>query len=358
MKRAVIFVLLIFVFAFPVSAQELYGVSGTEEIEEALPEDTKEILEDFGINSSNITEQLDTQGFVSLTFDFLKNGIKGVLRTVCALLAMLLLSSLMSSFSPTGTIKAVETVCMLGASGLLITGIYSCISGALETLKGVFAFMTAAVPVYMGIMITASRPSSAASTGGVLLIACQVMSTVFTFVLAPLMNGCLAVGMCCAFAGEKGVSSLMNTVKKTGMWLYSLCTSVFLFLLSINSVAGSVKDNLTMKTLRFILGTTVPVAGAVLSESASTVAASVNLLKGSAGIYIVVSVAVMLLPLVCSLICWRLSLLFIKNISDTVSCSKMSALFSACESVVALLLGFVLLSLALLIISMGVMIKL
>lgn len=355
MKRTVIFIFLVFLFCVPVKAQELYSVSGMEEIEEALPEETKEIMSDFG---SNITESLDTQGFLSLVSGFMKNGLNEVFGVCCSLLALVIISSLMSSFSPSNTSTAVETVCMLSACMVLITGIYSCINSALQTLKGAFAFMTAAVPVYMGIMVTASRPAGAASTGGILLVACQVMSTIFTFVLAPVMNGYLAVGMCCAFAGEKGVSSLMNTVRKAGMWLYSLCTSIFLFLLSINSVTSGAKDSLTMKTLKFVLGTTVPVAGAALSESVSTVAASVNLLKGSAGIYILVSVAVIILPLVCSLICWRISLLLIKNISEIFSCSKLSALFSACESVVALLMGFVLLSLALLTISMGVMIKL
>lgn len=355
MKRAVIFVLLLFVFAFPVSAEELYSVSGMEEIEEALPDEAREIISDF---DGDITENLDAQGFFLLIADFMKHGLGEIFGVCCTLLALVLISSLMSSFSSTGTLQAVETVCMLSACTVLITGVYSCINGAVETLKGTFAFMTAAVPVYMGIMVTASRPAGAAATGGVLLTSCQVMSTLVTFVLAPIMNGYLAVGMCCAFAGEKGVSSLMNTVKKTGMWIYSLCTSVFLFLLSINSVSSGAKDSLAMKTVKFVLGTTVPVAGAALSESASTVAASVSLLKGSAGIYIVVSVTVMLLPLVFSLICWRISLLLIKNMSEIFSCSKLSALFSTCESVVALLLGFVLLSLALLIISMGVMIKL
>lgn len=355
MKRTVIFILLIFLFCVPVKAQELYSVSGMDEIEDALPEESKEIMSDFG---SNITESLDTQGFLTLVSGFMKNGLNEVFSVCCTLLALVIISSLMSSFSPSNTQGAVETVCMLSACMVLITGIYSCINSALQTLKGAFAFMTAAVPVYMGIMVTASRPAGAAATGGILLVACQVMSTIFTFVLAPVMNGYLAVGMCCAFAGEKGVSSLMNTVRKAGMWLYSLCTSIFLFLLSINSVTSGAKDSLTMKTLKFVLGTTVPVAGAALSESVSTVAESVNLLKGSAGIYILVSVAVIILPLVCSLICWRISLLLIKNISEIFSCSKLSALFSACESVVALLMGFVLLSLALLIISMGVMIKL
>ncbi|MEE0947035.1 MAG: hypothetical protein U0M42_09470 [Acutalibacteraceae bacterium] len=358
MKKTVVFLLLLFVFAVPVRAEDIYSYFETEKIEEALPEDAKEILSEYGIDSKDITEKLDSKGFLTLVGDFLKNGFNGILGISCSVLSLVLISSLMSSFSTGTTTEAVETVCLLSCSCVLITGIYSCISAALQTIKGAFAFMTAAVPVYMGLMITASKPVSAASAGGVLLLSCQVMSTVFSFVLTPVMNGYLAVGVCSAFSGEKGVASLMDTLKKAGMWFYSLCTSVFLFLLSVNSVAGSVKDNLVMKTAKFVLGTAVPVAGAALSESASAVAASVNLMRGSVGIYILICVAVIVLPLVCSLIFWRFSMLVIKNVSDILSCFKLSVLFSVCEAVISLLLGFVLLSLALITISMGVLIKL
>ena len=171
------------------------------------------------------------------------------------------------------------------------------------------------------------------------------------------MNAYLAVGMCSAFADRQSVNNLMNTVKKAAMWVYSFCVTVFLFIIGTKSVVGSFTDNLTMKTAKFVLGTAVPIAGGALSESATAVAASLDVLRGNAGIYIIIAIIIILLPLICSLICWRFALLLIKNLSDILTLPKISSLLLSCEAVISLLLGFVLLSLALLIISMGVMVK-
>ena len=122
MKKAVILILFIFLFCVPVKAQELYDVSGMQEIEEALPEQTKDIFSEFDID---VTENLDTQDFLALVLDFMKNGVKEVFSVCGTLLAFVIISSLMSSFSPSNTQGAVETVCMLCACTVLITGIYS-----------------------------------------------------------------------------------------------------------------------------------------------------------------------------------------------------------------------------------------
>ena len=357
MKKFIAVILLLFVFAIPLKAEEVYEASQIEKIEEALPKETAEIFSREGWNASNIGEKLSTQGFFSLIKDFLKSGLKTVFSSVVSVVSLILLSALMSSFSVNETSKAVDTVCLLATASALTFSICGCIAAAHQTLLGAFTFISTALPVYLGIVIAGGKVATAGGAGGVIIAACQIMSYVCTFFLSPVMNGYLAVGMCSAFADRENVNKLMNTVRRASMWVYSFCITVFLFIIGTKSVVGSFTDNLTMKTAKFVLGTAIPVAGGALSESATAVAASLGVLRGSAGIYIIIGVAVILLPLVCSLMCWRFSLLFLQNMSEIFSCNKVASLLNSCEAVVSLLLGFVLLSFALIIISMGVMVK-
>ncbi len=357
MKKAVAVILIFFLFFIPVKAEEIYKESGTEKIEDALPNDAEKIFSKYDWDTSNLGTQLDAEGFFSLIKDFLKEGFSGVLSGVLAAVSLILLSALMSSFSKGETSGTVDTVCLISVASCLTFSVYSCIEASRQTMTAVFTFVSTAVPVYLGILIAGGKPATAGGAGGVILVACQVMSYICTFVLTPVMNAYLAVGMCSAFADKQSVNTLMNTVRRASLWVYSFCVTVFLFIIGTKSVVGSFADNLTMKTAKFVLGTAVPIAGGALSESATAVAASLGVLRGSAGIYIIVAIIVILLPLICSLICWRFSLLLIKNLSDIFFCSKISALILSLESVISLLLGFVLLSLALLIISMGVMVK-
>lgn len=357
MKRVLAVIFLLFLFTIPVRAENFYEESNVEAIEEALPDEAKEIFEKNEWSTENIGEKLSEKGFFSLTADFLKSGFSSVLSAVAATLSLILLSALMSSYTSGQTATVTDTVCLLSVAVSLTFSVYSVIEAARQTLTGVFTFVTASLPVYLGILIAGGKTATANSAGGIIITACQVMSYICTFVLTPVMNAYLAVGMCSAFADTKISNNLMSGVRKASMWAYSLCVTIFLFIIGTKSVVGSFADNLTMKTAKFVLGTAVPVAGGALSESASAVMASLNVLKGGAGIYVIVGIVVILLPLICSLICWRVCLLLVKSISDIFDSAKISALLLSFEGVISLLLGFVLLSLALLIISMGVMVK-
>lgn len=357
MKKILAVLLVMFLFVIPVKAENFYEDSNLDKIEEALPKDAYEIFKNNEWNTENIGEKLDEKAFFTLIADFLKDGFKSVLSGAAAIVSLILLSSLMSSFSGAWNQSAVDTVCLLAAASSLTFSVYTCIEASRQTLTGVFTFISASIPVYLGILIAGGKTAVANSAGGIVITACQVMSYICSFWLSPVMNAYLAVGMCAAFADMGSINNLMNTVRKAGMWAYSFCVTIFLFILGTKSVVASFADNLTMKTAKFVLGTAVPVAGGALSESATVVAASLKVLRGGAGIYIITGIIIILLPLVCTLICHRFTLLFLKGLSDVFSGNKISFLLTSFETVISLLLGFVLLSLALLIISMGVMVK-
>lgn len=352
--------LFLFSFSFTVRGEDLYNAADIEKIEEALPEDAQEIFENEGWSGeTDWNNSLDTSGFISLLKSFFTQGINAPLKASMSVLSLIILSSLIQSFAEKGEIsESVDTVCLIGAALLLAVPIYNIIEAVKETLTAAVTFISVAIPVFVGVICASGKPASASATGGIILAACEGLSAVCAFVLLPLMNGCLAVGMCGAFSQEKRVTGLITPIKKGAMWVYSLVSTLFLFLINVKGITGGAADNFSVKTAKFLLGTTVPVAGKALSESASAVAASLNLLKGNVGIYIILGVAAILLPLIFSLICWRVALWGLKYLSELFSTPKIPMLIEAFSGVLSMLLGFTLLQLALFIISLGVMIKL
>lgn len=352
------FFLFTFLFCLPVNAQSSETL---DDIYSFLPEETQEIFDREGLSAHNSEwmEELDTAGFFSLIFSFFKEGISSPLSAVCKTLSVLILCSLMSSYSPDSKIgAAVDSVCTVSTALVLAVPVYEIIAAAKQALTGMTAFMSGAVPVFAAVKAAAGKPVSVTGGAGVLLFACQALSYLCTFLLVPFMNSYLALGICSSFGGKNTASGIMKTIKKLSMWVLSLCVSVFLFILSAKGIAGKGADTLAMKTAKFVLGTIVPVVGTALSESASGVAASLSALSGTAGIYIILGVFIIMLPLLAQLICWRLSLILIKELSSLFSVSALTGLSESLESVLSLLLGFCLLALALLIISSGVLISL
>lgn len=348
----------VLLFALPVRAESTDVIG---DIYSLLPDESKDIFYDEGFRGDNSEwiEELDAASFFSLIISFFKEGISSPLSALSKTLSVLVLCSLMTSYSSYNNVgAAVDSVCTVSTALILAVPIYEIIAAAKQALSGVSVFMSGAVPVFAAVKAAAGKPVSVTGSAGVLLFACQILSYLCAFLFVPFMNSYLALGICSSFGGKNATEGIMNSIKKISMWVLSLCTTVFLFILGVKGVVGKGTDTLAMKTAKFVLGTTVPVVGTALSESASGVAAGLSALSGTAGIYIIFGVCIIMLPLLAQLVCWRLALILIKYLSVLFSVKTVDGLSQALESVLSLLLGFCLLALALLIISSGVLISL
>ena len=127
--------------------------------------------------------------------------------------------------------------------------------------------------------------------------------------------------------------------------------------MSIQTAINSSADTLTAKTARFIIGSSVPVAGGVLSEALGTVLSSVTLLKSSIGIYGAVACAAILLPLITELLIWRAVLIITAGAAGLFSLPQISGLLKAVDSMMSVLLGIILTVGAVFIISLAVVVS-
>ena len=121
----------------------------------------------------------------------------------------------------------------------------------------------------------------------------------------------------------------------------SLCTTVFLGLLSLGTAVNTAADSLGIKTAKYILGTCVPVIGAAVSGAVNTVAASLSLLKSSVGIYGVIALCVMLSPILAELLIWRLVLNVLSGVCTLFEGTQTARLFKAVDSMISFLVGAV-----------------
>ncbi len=324
-----------------------------------LPKEQQEILNQYGLNEELLSESLDTKGFFSLIKTFLKDGIKSPVSIFLKSLAMVIVASLLMSYCEEGkTAIAVESVCALSCAMVLTLPVYEIIAASKEALKGATMFITSSLPIFASIKAASGKSLTVTSGAGVLLIACQALSYLCSFVIAPFMNGYLSLAVCSSFGMQNKAKGLINTIKKAAMWILTLCASVFVFILSSKSVLGKTADTVALKTAKYVLGSFVPVVGSTLSESASSVAASLSAVSGGVGMYIIIGLIILVLPLLIELLCLKFSLVLLSNTASLFSAQSVKTLSDAIDSVVSLLIGFLILSVCLFIISVGVLISL
>ena len=352
MKKLVVFLILIMIFALPVAANEsVYGeqieASGADELSDALPDETRRLMENFGIGGvEDISEGLFTpQNIFENIFQFLKDGAKAPAKTGITALVLIIIFGAFSGFKREGEVfYTAELVLTVAIALSVIVPLFGVIQTVSEALKGASVFLFSFIPVF-AVIITAT---GAVSTGSVamatLMFAAQCVSAFASFGVVPLSSAYLSLSCCSAVSGQNVAGEIGQTVKKAAMWILSLMLTIFSGVLALQTTLAGAGDTLAIRTGKFVIGTLVPVVGGALSEALSTLCGSAELLKGSVAVYGIVALCLTALPVVVELILYRFWVFVCSFAAGVFSQQKTRTVLTAIDGVLSILVNILLLT--------------
>lgn len=363
-KKIIVIFILFFAFCFNVNANEadIYKEqlqnSGAYNLQNTLPPEVKEYLNDFSVDISdyNWVNNLTANNVFSHIFSFLKGGFKTPFLTFSSVLAIILLSALLNEQGNASVNKTVMFATSLAIVGVISVPVFSSISAAVNAMKGCSVFIFSFVPVFAVIVAVGGRAATSASMSALLLGAANAVSFIANFAVVPLMSGYLGISIASSISDQFDNNTISAGIKKFSFWIMSFVSTVFLGILGLQTTVNASADNLTMRTAKFIIGSSVPVAGGVLSEALNTLTASMSLLKSSVGIYGVVICCLIFLPILLELLLWRFCIWLTIFVSSTFSVKKISGLLQSIDTVLSVLIGIILLTGAMFIISLTIIV--
>lgn len=368
-KKIAILALLLPCFTFSVCAAEAdsedfyrkqYELSGAETLSDSLPKETREFLAENGIEPTNESalSSVSAENVFSHIFAFLKSGAKAPLAAGVSILGIILISAAVSGLRLKGS-AGTAAICAaaLSSAAVISAPMLSVISACISAMQGCAVFMTAFIPVFAAITAASGNTVSSASMSSLLLGASQAVTYIADFVVVPLIGGYAAISLAASVSPVISRSGIADGLKKLSFWIMSLTTTVFVGILGIQTAVGSASDTLSLKTAKFIIGTSVPVAGTALSEALGTVTASIGMLKSGVGIYGVIACCAIFLPLAAELLIWRIVLNLTACASDLLSLEKISALLRCADTVMSVINGIIMLTCAMFVISLGIVLK-
>lgn len=364
-KKILSFIFIALLFTLSVSAaetdiyKEQLEISGIDELKEDLPKEIQEYLDEYSIDISdyNWVNNLDYTNVFSHIWQFITKGIKSHLATFSCVLAIILVSAALNGNSLSSINQTVTYVIVLSCSAILLPQLYSSITVAVEALKNCAYFITAFVPIFASIIVASGKAATSLSMSTLLLGSANGMSYIASFVIIPIISGYLALSISTSVSPLLKDSGLCDGIKKLVFWIMSLISTIFVGILGIQTAVNSAADNLAMKTAKFIVGSSIPVAGGVLSEALGTLTASMSLLKSSIGIYGVIICCLFFLPILIELLLWRFTLFGTSFVSDIFFLPKLSGMLRAVDTVLSVLVGIILISCAMFVISLTVVIS-
>lgn len=325
-----------------------------DSVADKLPEGIfSDSLDEIGEAAREISDPVT---ILSLLLDTLGEGIAAVAPTVAAVLGCVLIAALTNAFSSSlgalseavGICTRLCTFCMISSVATARVGVFK------DYLDGLFAAVSSFIPLCAATYAMGGNLSSATASSvslGAVLTVCEFICTKTAI---PVFAICLCLVLISVFDGFGVGGTLSSLIRKWYMRVLSFVMMLLTSALGAQSFITSKADNMAMRSAKFAVSSFVPVSGGSVSSTLGTLAASVELLRGSIGTVGIVIIALMLLPVIVELALLRLAFSIGGFCASMLGCTGEAKLLSELDSLYGYLEGIAVLAAVVFVISFGI----
>lgn len=348
-------------FANDSKGNELYS-DNIGDIYDNLDDETKEILDSLGISGVSLESVADIS--LKSVFRIFVRLFKGSLSEpagfMCTALGIIMISAVAGCFisEKSGMRQYFDTVPVLFISLLVTAKIIGCVSDAVSSLYSVGVLMKMLVPALAVITSFSGSPTAAVSYNAVTVYCAEIICAVCEDFLSPLLCIFAAVSVCCAVGGQVKIKPLLEMIKKAVNTVLGLFGVVFTGVIAIKDTLSAGADKVSMKGVKFVLGSAVPIVGGSLGDGLSSVVASISLMKNTYAVFGVIVIAAVVLPVICEILLWLCSLSLSSYIADALGQSGIASVLSSLKFVLSVLISIILFCVYIFIISTAMVVLL
>ena len=282
MKNWIAALLLALIFVLPVSAAPV-----PDELWDALPEGTEEILENADLSGTDPLGSGTAQILEGL-MGTVRSALFQRLRGAVSILLVVLLCGAVESFAGDAGAAGPRLVPAAGALSVTLLA-----AGSLESLigmgGGVIESLNDFSKVLLPVLAAATAVSGAVATATVQ----QMITVVFTGLLIKLIEGLLLplvylyIGTLTAAACIPGgrLGAISEGLRKCVTWALCGCLTAFTLYLSVAHIISGAADATAVKMAKAAVSGAVPVVGGIIAEAADTVLAGAGMLKNTIGVF-------------------------------------------------------------------------
>lgn len=334
----------------------LYDLSG---IYNSLSDEAKQSLEDIGAASAdpNALSEISFNSIVAEILDLAGENVSSPLKGLISITALLLLSSILSAYKSTlnsdisTALNITTTLCITCAVAVPAISVINNTASVISTASNL---MIAYIPIMVVIMATSGHAVSGASYYSMMLAAGEGVGQLSSKVIVPLLNMFLGLSITSSVSPDINLSGFINMFSKAIKWILGFGMTIFTAVLALKQLITSSLDDVSTRAVRFTLNSFIPIVGSALSDAYKTVLGSVGLLKSGVGVFVILSVAVVFLPVILQSIMWIFTLWIGKSTAEVLGLSQPAKLLEAINVVFSTMLAILLCIMSIYIISTAI----
>ncbi len=308
-----------------------------------LPNDIKELLPE-GLFSSNSNEMLDAAEEISgwdFIFDVLINlvGInwRDILKHTAVICSVLVISSvirsLKDSVSNAATVKIIELISSVILVTILIEQSREPLTKTMQLLENIKIFVNTMSPLVCSMYAMGGNVSSALVSNYGLIVFLSIFENVCILALETILGICLALTLASSFVEDGNLLSISSALKKTFTFIIGFLMLVFTTVISTQGILASRAESLITKTTKMLVSQLIPVVGSTVGETLKTAGASVEYLRTSIGVVLIVAFVILILPTFLNVFLHRLALIISNGIAGLLGCRKEGGVLSEISSI-------------------------
>lgn len=226
----------------------------------------------------------------------------------------MILETLQTAFERKQVSKIAYSICYMVILVLAINSFHVAISYATQAITGMIDFMMAMVPLLFTLLASMGNIATVSVAHPLVVFMVHTVGNVVHMVVFPLLFFSAVLHIVSSLSETYKLTQLANLLRTTAMAMLGILLTVFLGVISVRGIAGSVADGVTLRTAKYLTGNFIPVVGKVFADATDTVISASLLVKNSIGL-----VGVIILLFLCAFPAIKiLTLALIYNLSAAV----------------------------------------
>lgn len=317
---------------------------------------------------SNTANQIVSGSFALNPIDVFKNilsmftiEIRAFSGVAAALLVMVLLSStigtLNSAFGTKGAPQTAFFVFFSVISGLALMCFRSALDYGTDVIFNMTSFMSKFTPIIIMILFAANKTASAMAFEPVLSAAVFVVSYLIEKCIVPLIVFTAVLSIAGNIGEKNRIQGFVKIVRSVTKWIIALILTVFTGINTIYGFTASSLDAVGAKTIKFAVGSLVPVVGSFLSDTLDTVAASAGVMKNAIGVSGVVVISALCLTPIIKIGIMQIILKLIAAVTEPITDSRISKVIWDISESITSVFGVVVLTAVMFLINICIILR-
>lgn len=327
----------------------------------SLDGDLYSVLEDFDLASldgENVFERgmQNIREYFSQTFKEKLSGAAGWFFIQLSLI--MLLSVFSGAFDLSGTEDALSLLSAVIFTVGTVEKINSFINCTLSAIELNGRLMLSFIPVFTLLISLSGNPASALTYNSFVLFFSELISVLVDRYLVFFIGAYFALSISFSFNGSINIGRFVNAVNRGVNLILGFSASMFTGFLSLKNVLAYSTDALSVKGIRFMLSSLIPVIGPSLSDAYSSVLGSINLIKSSLAVVGILALTVINIPALTEGVIYYFLISILSGVCELFALGRASEFLRSFSSCIKILLLVCLFQLFILIISTGIMLTL